>query len=290
MPLPLADRIALVTGASRGIGYATALALARAGAHVIAVARTVGGLEELDDAIRAAGGSATLTPLDIRDYDGIYRLAAALNERYGRLDMLVGNAAIAGVPSPLDHIEPKAWDDMMAVNVTANWHLIRAMDPLLKRSDAGRAVFVTSGIATHRPRLLGALFGVQGGARCAGANLRRGNQLDGGARQSVQSRPDPHPHARHGHAGRRPDDAADAGAGRGQNPRPLPAELYRNRQASTISAPESSWSSRNPRDYRCVIVSRRRRPRPRAAARRSETARREDASSPPRRSRPRRPE
>jgi NAD(P)-dependent dehydrogenase (short-subunit alcohol dehydrogenase family) len=146
MPLPLADRIALVTGASRGIGYAAALALARAGAHVVAVARTVGGLEELDDAIKAAGGTATLTPLDMRDYPGLYRLATALNQRYGRLDILVGNAAVAGVPSPLGHIEPKAWDDTMAVNVTANWHLIRAMDPLLKRSDAGRAVFVTSGI------------------------------------------------------------------------------------------------------------------------------------------------
>jgi NAD(P)-dependent dehydrogenase (short-subunit alcohol dehydrogenase family) len=146
MPQSLADRIALVTGASRGIGYATALALARAGAHVIAVARTVGGLEELDDAIRAAGGSATLTPLDMRDYAALYRLAVALNERYGRLDVLIGNAAVAGVPSPLDHIEPKAWDEAMAVNVTANWHLIRAMDPLLKRADAGRAVFITSGI------------------------------------------------------------------------------------------------------------------------------------------------
>jgi NAD(P)-dependent dehydrogenase (short-subunit alcohol dehydrogenase family) len=148
MPLPLADRIALVTGASRGIGHAAALALARAGAHVIAVARTVGGLEELDDAVRAAGGSATLVPLDMRDYGGLYRLAAALDERHKRLDVLVGNAAVAGVPSPLDHIEPKAWDDSLAVNVTANWHLIRAMDPLLKRSDAGRAVFVTSGAAT----------------------------------------------------------------------------------------------------------------------------------------------
>jgi NAD(P)-dependent dehydrogenase (short-subunit alcohol dehydrogenase family) len=148
MALPLADRVALVTGASRGIGRAAALALARAGAHVIAVARTVGGLEELDDAIQKAGGSATLTPLDMRDYPGLYRLGGALNERYGRLDILVGNAALAGVPSPLDHIEPKAWDEMMAVNVTANWHLIRAMDPLLKRADAGRAVFITSGIAT----------------------------------------------------------------------------------------------------------------------------------------------
>ena len=149
MPQPLADRIALVTGASRGIGYATALALARAGAHVVAVARTVGGLEELDDAVRAAGSTTTLTPLDLRDYGALYKLAAALNDRYGRLDVLIGNAAVAGVPSPLGHIDPKAWDETMAVNVTANWHLIRAMDPLLKRSAAGRAVFVTSGAATR---------------------------------------------------------------------------------------------------------------------------------------------
>jgi NAD(P)-dependent dehydrogenase (short-subunit alcohol dehydrogenase family) len=148
MPQPFADRIALVTGASRGIGYATALSLARGGAHVVALARTIGGLEELDDAVRAAGGSATLTPLDIRDYPALYRLAAALNERYGRLDVLVGNAAIAGVPSPLDHIEPKAWDESLAINLTANWHLIRAMNPLLRLSDTGRAVFITSGVAT----------------------------------------------------------------------------------------------------------------------------------------------
>jgi NAD(P)-dependent dehydrogenase (short-subunit alcohol dehydrogenase family) len=149
MPLPLVDRIALVTGASRGIGYATALALARAGAHVVALARTVGGLEELDDAVRAAGSSATLVPLDMRDYDGFYRLAAALHERHQRLDVLVGNAAVGGPRSPLGHVEPKAWDEVMAVNVTANWHLIRALDPLLRRSSAGRAVFISSGAAYH---------------------------------------------------------------------------------------------------------------------------------------------
>ncbi len=148
MPLPLTDRIALVTGASRGIGYALALALARAGAHIVAVARTVGGLEELDDAVRAAGSAATLVPLDMRDYDGFYRLAASLNERYARLDVVVGNAAIGGQRSPLAHVMPPAWDEAMAVNVTANYHLIRAMDPLLRRSAAGRAVFVTSGAAT----------------------------------------------------------------------------------------------------------------------------------------------
>ena len=149
MPLPLADRIALVTGASRGIGYATALALAKSGAHIVALARTVGGLEELDDAIRAAGGSATLVPLDLKDVPGIARLAAALNERYQRLDVLVGNAGILGPLSPLNHVESKAWDEVLAVNVTANWQLLRAMDPLLKLSTAARVVFVTSGIVAH---------------------------------------------------------------------------------------------------------------------------------------------
>ncbi len=143
----LADRIALVTGASRGIGYASALALAAAGAHIVAIARTVGGLEELDDAIRAVGGAATLVPLDLRDYDGIDRLAVALHERYRRLDILVGNAGVIGPLSPLGHVEPKNWDEALAVNVTANWRLIRAFDPLLAASDAGRVVFLTSGVA-----------------------------------------------------------------------------------------------------------------------------------------------
>jgi NAD(P)-dependent dehydrogenase (short-subunit alcohol dehydrogenase family) len=148
---PLSDRIALVTGASRGIGAALALQLAQAGAHVVAVARTVGGLEELDDKIKAAGGSATLVPLDMKDSDGIARLALALNERYGRLDVMVGNAGIGGPSSPLGHVEPKAWDEVIAVNVTANWQLIRCMDPLLKQAPAGRVVFITSGSA-HNAR------------------------------------------------------------------------------------------------------------------------------------------
>jgi NAD(P)-dependent dehydrogenase (short-subunit alcohol dehydrogenase family) len=156
MTKPLSGSIALITGASRGIGRATALALARAGAHIVAVARTVGALEEIDDAARAADSSATLVPLDMRDYPGIYRLAAALNKRYQRLDVLIGNAAIVGQRSPLDHIDPQNWDEVMAVNVTANWHLIRAMDALLKRSSAGRAVFITSGAATHARAYSGA--------------------------------------------------------------------------------------------------------------------------------------
>jgi NAD(P)-dependent dehydrogenase (short-subunit alcohol dehydrogenase family) len=149
MSKPLADRIALVTGASRGIGAATALKLAQAGAHVVAVARTVGGLEELDDAIRAAGGSATLVPGDLKDFAAIDRLAGALAERYGRLDVLVGNAGILGPLSPLGHVEAKAWDDVMAVNVTANWRLIRALDPLLQCSAAARVVFLTSGVTAR---------------------------------------------------------------------------------------------------------------------------------------------
>ena len=147
MSKPLSHRIALVTGASRGIGAALAFELAKAGAHVVAVARTVGGLEELDDKIKTAGGSATLVPLDVKDVDGIARLALALNERYGRLDVLVGNAGLIGPLSPLGHFEPKDWDTVFAVNVTANWQLIRTMDPLLQAAPAGRAVFMTSAVA-----------------------------------------------------------------------------------------------------------------------------------------------
>ncbi|MBR1205905.1 MULTISPECIES: SDR family NAD(P)-dependent oxidoreductase [unclassified Bradyrhizobium] len=155
MTKPLASRIALVTGASRGIGYATSVALAKAGAHVVAVARTQGGLEELDDEIRKDGGSATLVPLSLTDYDGIARLGLALHERHGKLDILVGNAGTAGPSSPLGHIELKPWNDVFAINVTANFQLIRCMDPLLRQSDAGRAVFVTSGVAHKANAYLG---------------------------------------------------------------------------------------------------------------------------------------
>jgi NAD(P)-dependent dehydrogenase (short-subunit alcohol dehydrogenase family) len=153
--LPLASRIALVTGASRGIGYATARALAKAGAHVVAVARTQGGLEALDDEIRKDGGSATLVPLNLTDFEGIARLGAALHERHGRLDILVGNAGVTGPSSPLGHIELEPWNNVMAINVAANFQLIRCMEPLLRQSDAGRAVFVTSGAANLAPAYLG---------------------------------------------------------------------------------------------------------------------------------------
>ena len=145
MPQPLSSRIALVTGASRGIGYATALALARAGAHIVATARTVGGLEELDDAIKSAGSTATLVPLDLRDHEGIARLSAALDARFHKLDIFIGNAGVGGPSSPLDHVQPKDWDEVLAINVTANWQLIRNLNPLLQKSDAARVVFITSG-------------------------------------------------------------------------------------------------------------------------------------------------
>jgi NAD(P)-dependent dehydrogenase (short-subunit alcohol dehydrogenase family) len=148
MAKPLQDRIALVTGASRGIGRAAALAFADAGAHVVAVARTQGALEELDDEIRARGGDpATLVPLDLKDVEALDRLGAALNERWGKLDILFGNAGLLGDLTPLGHVDPKTWDSLMAVNVTANWRLMRSLDPLLRASDAGRAVFVSSGAA-----------------------------------------------------------------------------------------------------------------------------------------------
>jgi NAD(P)-dependent dehydrogenase (short-subunit alcohol dehydrogenase family) len=140
----LAGKVALITGASRGIGAAVALRFADEGAHVVLTARTVGGLEELDDAIRARGGSATLVPLDLRDFSKIDELAAALSERYHRLDILVGNAGELGMFSPLAHFPPAMWTQIIDLNLTANWRLIRAMDPLLRAAAAGRAIFVTS--------------------------------------------------------------------------------------------------------------------------------------------------
>lgn len=143
----LQDRIALVTGASRGIGAAIAERFAAEGAHVVLVARTVGGLEEVDDAIRKNGDTpATLVPLDIKEFDKIDQLGASLYERFGKLDVLVANAALLGALSPVGHIQPATWNDVIDVNLTASWRMIRSFDPLLRLSDAGRAIFVTSAI------------------------------------------------------------------------------------------------------------------------------------------------
>lgn len=143
----LAGKVILVTGASRGIGYAAAIEGARRGAHVVAVARTVGGLEELDDEIQDLGSSSTLVPLDLRDGDAIDRLGAAIFERWGHLDGLVANAGQLGVLSPLAHIKPEDFEKVLAVNVTANYRLLRSVDLLLRQAEAGRAVFVSSGAA-----------------------------------------------------------------------------------------------------------------------------------------------
>ncbi len=148
----LDGKIALVTGASRGIGYAAARELALRGAHIVAVARTIGGLEALDDEIQAFGGTATLTPLDLRDGDQIDRVGAAIAERWGRLDILVGNAAMLGILGPLAHLEPEVWDELFAVNVTANYRLVRSVDPLLHKAENAKVLFITSNIGSTESR------------------------------------------------------------------------------------------------------------------------------------------
>ena len=152
----LTGRLAVVTGASRGIGYFIAKQMAAAGAHVIAVARTVGGLEELDDEIKAeraktGKGEATLVPLDLADMAGIDRLGGAIHERWGKLDILVANAGVLGVIAPLGHVEAKTFEKVININVTSTWRLIRSVDPLLRLSDAGRAILLSSG-AAHSAR------------------------------------------------------------------------------------------------------------------------------------------
>src|SRR5712691_183253 len=142
----LAGRIALITGASRGIGAAVARRFAAEGAHVVLVARTVGGLEEVDDAVKGVGGSATLLPLDLADGARIDQIGPSLHQRFGRLDIFVANAAALGPLSPMGHIEAKDWDRIIAVNLTANWRLVRTLDPLLRGAEAGRAIFVTCAV------------------------------------------------------------------------------------------------------------------------------------------------
>lgn len=143
----LKGRVALVTGASRGIGRAAALALAREGAHLIIVGRALGSLEDTDDAIQASGGTATILKLDLKQGERVDQLGPTLLQRFGKLDILIGNAGMLGNLTPVAHVTDDAWAGVVCVNFVANWRLIRTLDPLLKRSDAGRAVFVTSGAA-----------------------------------------------------------------------------------------------------------------------------------------------
>ncbi|QYU67317.1 SDR family NAD(P)-dependent oxidoreductase [Leptolyngbya sp. 15MV] len=169
MDQPLKDRVALVTGASRGIGAAVALELARLGAHCVLIARTQGGLEETDDAIRAAtGGNATLLPFDLQKQEKeMDMLGPSIFERFGRLDILVHNAGALGRLTPVAHIEPRDWAEVVAVNLTASWRLIRSCDPPLRASDAGRAVFVTPGrVAQPLP-----FWGMYGATKAGMAHL-----------------------------------------------------------------------------------------------------------------------
>jgi NAD(P)-dependent dehydrogenase (short-subunit alcohol dehydrogenase family) len=181
MTKKLENKIALVTGASRGIGRAAAVALGAAGAHVIMIARTVGGLEEADDEIRKAGGSATLVPLDLRDFDALDRLGASIYERWGKLDAFLGNAGVLGALTPLSHLEPKVWQEAIDVNVTANWRLIRSLDPLLRKSDAGRVLFISTGAARKHTPFWGAYaitkaamesLALTYAEECAGTNVK----------------------------------------------------------------------------------------------------------------------
>jgi len=178
-----ADKVALVTGASRGIGAAVTRQLALAGATVVAIARTQAALEELDDEIRAAGGTPlVLVPENLRQAEVAGRVGAAIFERWGRLDILVGNAGVVGGGlRPVPHLEPDDWDEMIAVNLTANWRLIRAMDPLLRSAPAGRAVFVTAAEAREAPPYWGGYAaskaGLEAVVRCWAAETARVSPL-----------------------------------------------------------------------------------------------------------------
>ena len=163
MSKPLKGRVTLVTGASRGIGYAAAEALAEAGSDIIAIARTQGGLEALDDAVKAKGQSCTLVPMDLTQTDGIDRLGAIINERWSKLDGLLANAGMLGEITPVPHLDPKTWDKLVNVNLTANFRLIRSLDPLLRASDSGRALFMTSGVANTRRAYWGAYAATKAG-------------------------------------------------------------------------------------------------------------------------------
>ena len=155
-PQRLHDRLALITGAGRGIGRAVAVRFAQEGAHVILVSRTQGALEETDDLVRAAGGEATLLVMDLADHEKIDQMAAAIAERFQKLDILVANAAILGTLSPMSHTEPADFERVIKINLTANFRLIRAFDGMLRRSPAGRAIFVSSAAADGRHPYWGA--------------------------------------------------------------------------------------------------------------------------------------
>ncbi len=227
----LDGKLALVTGASRGIGYSLSKELAARGAHVIAVARTVGGLEELDDEIKAAGGTATLVPLDLTDMPAIDRLGGSIHERWGKLDIMVANAGVLGTISPIGHVEAKVFDKLMAINVSSVWRLIRTTDPLLKLSDAGRAILLSSSVA-HTAR---AYWGPYAASKAAIEVMARSWAEE--SRQtrlrvnSVNPGANSNGIAGAGHAGRRPRHAANTSRGCRQDCIALRSRTRRNRQA-----------------------------------------------------------
>ena len=228
-----------MTGASRGIGRAVARELARRGAHVIALARTQGALEELDDEIRAGGDSATLVPCDIADFDALDRLGATIFERWGKLDILVGNAGLLGALSPIGHFDPPTWDKVFAVNVTANFRLIRAMDPLLRQSDAGRAVFISSGAAQRADlRPYWGLYAATKAALDALARTYAAETVNTSNVRVMLVNPGPlrTQNARLRDAGRRSDDAEDARRSRAEDRRPLHAGIDPNGEALRFPA------------------------------------------------------
>ena len=213
MPGLLDGSIALVTGASRGIGAATAIELARSGARVVITARTQGGLEETDDAIRALGGEATILPLDLREGEQIDAIGPTLFQRFGRLDVLVHNAGALGRLTPAAHILPDDWAEVVAVNLAAAWRLIRTCDPLLRQAPAGRAVFVTESRAREPRAYWGAMGATKAGMEHPRANLGAGSRDHEAARQSVRSRPGGDLDALGCVPGRGPDDVGDSGHG-----------------------------------------------------------------------------
>jgi len=193
----LAGRVALITGASRGIGRSLAKHFAEQGAHLILTARTQGALEELDDELRAAGHEApTLVPCDLTDFDTIDKIGGAIYERFQKLDVLVGNAGTLGTLAPITHIEPREWQQVLDINLTANWRLIRSMDPLLKASDAGRAIFVTSSVG-HQARSFWGTYAVSKAGlemtagiyaeECAKTNVRVNLINPGGTRTDMRT-------------------------------------------------------------------------------------------------------
>ena len=226
--------IALVTGASRGIGAAAAIELARLGARVVITARTQGGLEETDDAIRALGGEATILPLDLREGEQIDAIGPTLFQRFGRLDILVHNAGALGRLTPVSHILPDDWADVVAVNLSASWRLIRTCDPLLRQAPAGRAVFVTESRAREPRAYWGAMGATKAGMEHLVLTWAQEVATTNAAGQPVRSGAGGDPHAVECLPGRGPDDLADAGSGGTRIGRPMSAGRTTEREFGSL--------------------------------------------------------